>query len=120
MMVLVAILRGSSRAHRANLTYAGADTELYKKKLLRHSISYDAANVITTYSYCEVFGRMPSLLGNLKFDTPVVGRQPKVKHFHGYARHSVLSRCMICLATVVEWLHGYARHFCTVACMLVA
>jgi hypothetical protein len=30
--------------------------------------------------YCDVFGRMPSLLGNLKLDTPVVARQPKVKH----------------------------------------
>jgi hypothetical protein len=38
--------------------------------------------------YCDVFGRMPSLLGNLKLDTPVVARQPKVKHLHGYARHS--------------------------------
>jgi hypothetical protein len=45
--------------------------------------------------YCEVFGRMPSLLGNLKLDTTVVARQPKVKHFHGYADHSVLSRCMV-------------------------
>jgi hypothetical protein len=27
---------------------------------------------------------MPSLLGNLKLDTPVVARQPKVKHLHGY------------------------------------
>jgi hypothetical protein len=32
-----------------------------------------------------MFGRMPSLLGNLKLDTPVVARQPKVKHLHGYA-----------------------------------
>jgi hypothetical protein len=45
--------------------------------------------------YCDVFGRMPSLLSNLKSDTPVVARQPKVKHLHGYARDSVLSRCMV-------------------------
>jgi hypothetical protein len=45
--------------------------------------------------YCDVFGRMPSLLGNLKLDTTVVARQPKVKHLHGYARDSVLSRCMV-------------------------
>jgi hypothetical protein len=44
--------------------------------------------------YCDVFGRLPSLLGNLKLDTPVVARQPKVKHLHEYARDSVLSRCM--------------------------
>jgi hypothetical protein len=42
-----------------------------------------------------VFGRMPSLLGNLKLDTPVVARQPKVKHLHGYARDSVLLRRMV-------------------------
>jgi hypothetical protein len=47
------------------------------------------------YIYSDVFGRMPLLLGNLKLDTPVVARQPKVKHFHGYAHHSVLSRCMV-------------------------
>jgi hypothetical protein len=45
--------------------------------------------------YCDVFGRMPSSLGNPKLDTPVVARQPKVKHLHGYARDSVLSRCMV-------------------------
>jgi hypothetical protein len=45
--------------------------------------------------YCDVFGRMPSLLGNLKLDTPVVARQLKVKHLHGYARDSVLSRCIV-------------------------
>jgi hypothetical protein len=39
-----------------------------------------------TSQYCEVFGRMPSSLGNLKLDAPVVARQPKVKHLHGYAR----------------------------------
>jgi hypothetical protein len=39
-------------------------------------------------TYCDVFGRMPSSLGNLKLDAPVVARQPKVKHLHGYARHS--------------------------------
>jgi hypothetical protein len=33
---------------------------------------------------CDVFGRMPSSLGNLKLNTPVVARQPKVKHLHGY------------------------------------
>jgi hypothetical protein len=44
---------------------------------------------------CDVFGRIPSLLGNLKLDTLVVARQLKVKHFHGYAHHSVLSRCMV-------------------------
>jgi hypothetical protein len=37
---------------------------------------------------------MPLLLGNLKLDTPVVARQPKVKHLHEYAHHSVLSHCM--------------------------
>jgi hypothetical protein len=47
--------------------------------------------------YCDVCGRMPSLLGNLKLDTPIVTRQPKVKHLHGYAHHSVLSRCMVAL-----------------------
>jgi hypothetical protein len=41
---------------------------------------------VTIYIYCDVFGRMPSLLGNLKLDTSVVTRQPKVKHLHGYAR----------------------------------
>jgi hypothetical protein len=47
------------------------------------------------YIYCDVFGRMPSLLGNLKLDTLVVARQLKVKHLHGCARDSVLSRCMV-------------------------
>jgi hypothetical protein len=53
-----------------------------------------AENFTPRLTYCDVFGRMPSL-GNLKLDTPVVVRQPKVKHFHGYAHHSVLSRCMV-------------------------
>jgi hypothetical protein len=35
---------------------------------------------------CDVFGQIPSSLGNLKLDAPVVARQPKVKHLHGYAR----------------------------------
>jgi hypothetical protein len=57
-------------------------------------VSYETVNY-RHYVYCDVFGRMPSLLGNLKLDTPVVAMQPKVKHFHGYAHHSVLSRCMV-------------------------
>jgi hypothetical protein len=47
------------------------------------------------HKYCDVFGQMPSLLGDLKSDTPVVARQPKVKHLYGYAHQSVLSRCMV-------------------------
>jgi hypothetical protein len=57
-------------------------------------------------SYCDVFVRMLSLLGNLKLDTPVVARQPKVKHFHGYACDSVLSRCMVAwqpCSSVLYW-----------------
>jgi hypothetical protein len=50
---------------------------------------------IADETYCDVFGRMPSSLGNLKLDTPVVARQPKVKHLHGYAREQVLLRCMV-------------------------
>jgi hypothetical protein len=50
---------------------------------------------IYIYIYCDLFGRMPSLLGNLKLDTHVIVRQPKVKNLHGYARQSVLSRCMV-------------------------
>jgi hypothetical protein len=57
--------------------------------------SHHCENLKSYVAYCDVFGRMPSLLGNLKLDTPVVARQPKVKHFHGYARDSVLSRCMV-------------------------
>jgi hypothetical protein len=52
-------------------------------------------NCSSTNIYCDVFCRKPSLLGNLKLDTPVVARQPKVKHFHGYAHPSVLSRSMV-------------------------
>jgi hypothetical protein len=57
-----------------------------------------------SHLYCDVFGRMPSLLGNFKLDTPVVARQPKVKHLHGYARDSVLLRCMVALQ---PWSNGY-------------
>jgi hypothetical protein len=53
-------------------------------------------------TYCDVFGQMPSLLGNLKLDTPVVARQPKVKHLHGYAHHLSTVALHGCLATVVE------------------
>jgi hypothetical protein len=35
--------------------------------------------------YCDVFGRMPALLGNRKVNTLVVARQLQVGHFHGYA-----------------------------------
>jgi hypothetical protein len=51
--------------------------------------------------YCDVFGRMPSLLCNRKLDTPVVARQPKVKHLHGYARNIIapLYVCNICCFT---------------------
>jgi hypothetical protein len=48
-------------------------------------------------TYCDVFGRMPPLLCNRKLNTYMdslaskyccVAMQPKVKHLHGYARHS--------------------------------
>jgi hypothetical protein len=48
--------------------------------------------------------RMPSSLGNLKLDTPVVARQPTVKHLHGYAREQVLLRCM---AAWQPWSNSY-------------
>jgi hypothetical protein len=65
--------------------------------------------------YCDVFGRMLSLLGNLKLDTPVVARQLKVKYFHGYeAKNGIRGY----LATVVEWLHGYAHHSVLSRCMV--
>jgi hypothetical protein len=57
---------------------------------------------------------MLSLLGNLKLDTPVVVRQPKVKHFHG---DEVNNGIRGYLATVVEWLHGYAHHSVLSRCM---
>jgi hypothetical protein len=44
----------------------------------------------SSYTYCDVFGRMPPLLCNRKLDTPVVAMQPKVKHLHGYARDSIV------------------------------
>jgi hypothetical protein len=44
---------------------------------------------------------MPSLLGNLKLDTPIVARQPKVKHLHGYARDGIVA-LHGCVATVAE------------------
>jgi hypothetical protein len=50
---------------------------------------------VSLIKYCDVFGRMPSFLCNRKLDTPVVARQPKVKHLHGYAREQVLLRCMV-------------------------
>jgi hypothetical protein len=37
--------------------------------------------------YCDVFGRMPSLLDNRKVNDLVVARQPLVRYFHGYAHH---------------------------------
>jgi hypothetical protein len=57
------------------------------------------------YIYCDMLGRMPSLLGNLTLDTPVVARQPKVKHLHGYPHHLSTVELHGCLATVVECFH---------------
>jgi hypothetical protein len=58
-------------------------------------VLFEVFHRVQYLKYCNVFGRMPSLLGNVKLDTPVVARQPKVKHLHGYTHHSVLSRCMV-------------------------
>jgi hypothetical protein len=66
-----------------------------------------------TIQYCDVFGRMPSLLGNLKLDTPVVARQPKVKHLPGYARDSVLSPCVVAWQ---PWSNGYMDTLATKYC----
>jgi hypothetical protein len=50
-----------------------------------------------------------------------------VEWFHGYAHHSVLSRCMVtksewagvgCPATVVESFHGYDHHSVLSRCMV--
>jgi hypothetical protein len=38
---------------------------------------------ISLLTFCEVFGRIPSLLCNAL----VVARQPLVEYFHGYSRH---------------------------------
>jgi hypothetical protein len=46
---------------------------------------YFPRRILPIYIYCDVFGRMPPLLCNRKLDTPVVARQLKVKHLHGYA-----------------------------------
>jgi hypothetical protein len=52
-----------------------------------HTITIGQGNYMKlTELYCDVFGQIPSLLCNRKLDTPVVARQPEVKHLHGYAR----------------------------------
>jgi hypothetical protein len=66
-------------------------------------------NFQTGVKYCDVFGRMPSLLVNLKLDTPVVAKQPKVKHFHGYAHHSVLLVAMVINSSKTSVSIGTAR-----------
>jgi hypothetical protein len=66
-----------------------------KNIIYMQNVKANRKQAVEAHRYCDVFGRMPSLLGNLKLDTPVVARQPQVKHFHGYAYHSALLRCMV-------------------------